>query len=235
MVVDSEEKMQFVKERFNDIQQKLWNKNSKAEKHFCDMLNKSKIPHFREKGNYAFNTRWCYYDFYIPELRLYVEIDGKEHKLREQQIIDKEKEKIIKRKHRYLLRLENEYVLSKESITRNNLIGMLIHAQPHYRREWFKESYYKNIEENYNKSIEDMKSTANFEIDETQPIFAYDNKSGEYYEFKNIFDAKMVTELSINQLNELINMENKKSILRRWVFGLTQQECELNVMIVYGL
>lgn len=235
MVVDSEEKMQFVKERFNDIQQKLWNKNSKAEKHFCDMLNKSKIPHFREKGNYAFNTRWCYYDFYIPELRLYVEIDGKEHKLREQQVIDKEKEKIIKRKHRYLLRLENENVLSRTSITKNKLVGLLIYAQPHYKREWFKENYNINIKENYDLAIEDMKRTATFEIDENQSIFAYDNKSGEYYEFKNIFDAKMVTELSINKLNELIHIENKESPLRRWVFGFTQSECELNVMTVYGL
>ena len=72
-------------------------------------------------------------------------------------------------------------------------------------------------------------------IDENKKIFCYDNKSGEYYEFKNIFEAKMVTELSINHLNDLINIENKKSTSRRWVFGLTMKECEFNVMKVYGL
>ena len=235
MIVDTKEKMQFVEEKFNTIQLKLWNKNSKAEKHFCDLLNKAKIPHFREKGNYKFNTRWCYYDFYIPTLRLYVEIDGEEHKLREKQIIDRDKEIIIKKKHRYLLRLSNEYVLSKTSMTEKKLIKLLICSKPDKCRFYFKRNYLKNIEDNYNKSIEDMKLNANFEIDENKKIFCYDNKSGEYYEFKNIFEAKMVTELSINHLNDLINIENKKSTSRRWVFGLTMKECEFNVMKVYGL
>lgn len=235
MIVDSNEKMKFVRCNFKDIQTKLWNKNSKAENHFRNLLNESKIPHFREKGNYKFNTRWCYYDFYIPYLRLYVEIDGKEHKLRDNQIIDEDKERIINRKKRFILRLENDFVLSETIMNYKSLIDLLVDSNPEEYRDKFKRKYFNNLYDNYNQSIASMKKMANFKIDENQEIFFYDNKTGQYYKCKNIFNAKMITELPINHINKLINSENKRNLLTRLVFGFSMDECKMNVKKTYGL
>ena len=76
----------------------------------------------------------------------------------------------------------------------------------------------KNIEDNYNKSIEDMKLNANFEIDENKKIFCYDNKSGEYYEFKKTqgyseFENSQKREALENVLIPYTEEENKKMIL----------------------
>lgn len=52
--------------------------------------------------------------------------------------------------------------------------------------------------------------------------------------FKNIFEAKLNTELSINAIYRLLNdFDYKKSSNRRFVFGWTLEECENNVAKVY--
>lgn len=236
MYITNENEMNFVKENFNQIQNKLLIKNSLAEKHFCNLLNNANISYSRERGNYQLYTRWCYFDFYIPKLRLYIEIDGKEHKLKKNKEIDIEKQDIILSKGKYFLRLTNDFVLSLNYINENDLIKLLAKKKnKNKKKKNFENKYLKNIEKNYNRAVEDMRKTADFIIDENQKVYGYDNKSGQYYEFNNIFDAKLTTELSINHVNRLLNEEYKKSSSRRWVFGYTMNECELNVMKVYDL
>ena len=92
MKVDTDKKMDYVRHNMQIVKNKLLNKYSKAESHFVELLNKANIYYFREKCNYRFGTRWCYYDFYIPFYRIYVEIDGKSHNSEEQKKIDKETE-----------------------------------------------------------------------------------------------------------------------------------------------
>lgn len=233
MIVDNKYKMQFIKENFNQIQQRLQRKKSEAETHFANLLNKAKIPYWREKGNYKYGTRWCYYDFYLPTLRLYVEIDGKEHNLPKKKAVDREKFDIIKNKHCYLLRLKNEEVLILNNIDVETLVQLIV-SKKKKRPIHYLNKMMKNIQANMEKSIQDMRDNANFTINEEQPIFVYDHKSGEYYEFENIFMAKIATKFTINEVHKLLEMEHKKSPQRRYVFGYSLLQCEARVATVFG-
>ena len=235
MIVKTARDMKFVSSKFKEFQINLLNKNSKAENHFENLLNKSKIPHFRERCNYKYDTRWCYYDFYIPSLRMYIEIDGKEHQLEFKKQIDREKYDIIKRKKRFLVRMTNEYVLSLSEISLKSLINYMTSCVDDKYRDNFEYKYLNNLYLNRVRAFHDMEESANFKINKEQEVYAYDHKTGEYYRFQNIMFAKLRVEMSINKLHELLEMENIASPRRRWVFGYTQKECELNVMKVFGL
>ena len=95
MINNSKSTEKFIKKNTNQLRLKLQNKKSEAETKFAKLLSKANIYFMREKTNYKFGTRWCFFDFWIPKLRIYVEIDGAEHNTAEQQQIDREKEKII--------------------------------------------------------------------------------------------------------------------------------------------
>ena len=76
MIVKNQKYIEFVKKNVNQIQHKLLTKHSDAETHFESLLIKSGIYFRREKCNYRINTRWSFFDFYLPYYHLYIEIDG---------------------------------------------------------------------------------------------------------------------------------------------------------------
>lgn len=236
MIVDSKNKMEFVKRRFTPIKNQLLNKHSDAESHFKALLTNANIYFVREKGNYKYNTRWCYYDFFLPFYRIYIEVDGISHNTQEQKIIDKEKEKIIRSKQRFLVRFSNEEVLNMDSITIDDIINKLaeqMRTGRHPNKD-YKSKYFNNLERNYKQSILDMNRTANFTIDENKAVYLYDHTIGNYFCFDNIYEAKMNVQMSINEIHELLNEYNyKKCQSRRYVFGWTLSECENNVSKVY--
>lgn len=87
----------YAKSNFTKLQQKLRNKDSRAEDAFARLLSLAGIYYFREKCNFRVGTRWCYYDFLIPGYNILVEIDGEEHSAPEQLAIDEEKEILVKK------------------------------------------------------------------------------------------------------------------------------------------
>lgn len=154
MIVDSKSKTKFVQKNFMSIKTKLLNKKSDAETHFKELLTKANIYFVREKCNYKKNTRWCYYDFYIPILEVYIEIDGMSHNSDEQKKIDKEKHKLVKNKQKFLVRFTNEEVLNMDGITIEDIIDKLsiqLKTRKHPRRD-YKSKYFKNLNRNYEQS-----------------------------------------------------------------------------------
>lgn len=63
MIVRTRNDMSFVRHNFTQTRNKLLNKFSPAENHFEKLLTESGLYYRREKGNYRYNTRWCYFDF----------------------------------------------------------------------------------------------------------------------------------------------------------------------------
>ena len=236
MIVDNYGKMKFVRHNFTPVKNKLLNKHSDAETHFVEMLTLAGIYFVREKGNYKYNTRWCYYDFYLPFYRIYIEIDGSSHNNDEQKIIDDDKNRLVKNKQMFMARFSNEEVMSMNEITINTIIdrvALSLKTKRHPHRD-YRKRYFDNLERNYLQSVSDMRNSANFSIDEGKKVYLYDHYIGEYFCFKNIFEAKLNTELSINAIYILLNDFNyKKSSNRRFVFGWTLEECENNVAKVY--
>lgn len=236
MIVDNREKIDYVRHNFTPIKNKLLNKRSKAESHFQKLLIDSGLYFVREKCNFKYNTRWCYYDFYLPFYRLYIEIDGESHNNETQKAIDMDKERLVKNKHKFIIRYTNEEVLVMDSICLDDLISkvaLTLKTKRHPNRD-YKSKYLQRLEHNFKQSREDMLSDAKYEIDESREVFMYDNFSGNYFKFENVLYAKLNIQLSINEiLNLLYDFEYKKSSNRRFVFGWTLEECEMNVAKVY--
>lgn len=238
MIVKTKKDMEFVRHNFIPIRNKLLNKFSLAETHFEKLLTKSGLYFRREKGNYRYKTRWSYFDFYLPYYNLYIEIDGENHNTQEQKIIDAEKEKIIKRKHKYITRLTNEQVLAMKSIDIEFLLDKCFRQSASKRKRHGKvhsrNRYNAVMQHKREQGREDMERDANFEIDETQEVWLYDNVIGEYFKFDNIMEAKFSVEMSINEIHDLCETkEYKRSTTRRFVFAYTKSECELRVLQTY--
>jgi len=239
MIVKNKKDIEFVKKNFNQVQHKLLNKNSAAESHFESLLISSGLYFRREKGNYKTQTRWSYFDFYLPYYHLYIEIDGISHNSEEQKNIDAQKEKIVKNKQRRLLRLSNEYVLSLSSINIDDLLTMQFKQEASKRKRGgyikSRNRYWRHLNTQRQHGIEDMNYDADFDIDENQEVWLYDNSIGNYFRFENIYEEKFSTELSVNQIHELCETkEYKKSWSRRFVFAYTKNDCELRVLQTYS-
>lgn len=236
MIIENKKDAKFVQKNFFEIKHKLLNKHSVAETKFSKLLVKANIYHVREKGNYTKNTRWCYYDFYIPLYGIYIEIDGSSHNSKEQQKIDQEKTNIIRNKNEYLIRYTNEEVLLMDSIDIDAIIQRVaptMRTKKHPLRNYVK-IFHKRFNHRVRQGLTDMRNSVNFNVDEEQKVYLYDNYIGDYFYFDNIFYAKLNTELSINEIYKLLNnFEYKRSPLRKYVFGWTLEECENNVAKVY--
>ena len=62
MINDSKSAEKFIKKNTNQLRHKLQNKDSKAETKFAKLLSKANIYFMREKTNFKFRTRWCFFD-----------------------------------------------------------------------------------------------------------------------------------------------------------------------------
>lgn len=241
MIVRSYRDYMYVKRNFNQTQKKLKEKDSKAETHFAELLQMSCIPYWREKGNYKFGTRWCYYDFYLPMLRLYVEIDGLEHNTIHQQMIDIAKEKIIRNKQRHIVRITNKEVLMMDSINEDYLLKKAaIHrakraGKPHMA-QWFLDVILKNIESNWKEVQRDVEGNIkkhSVEFDFEKPIFVFDSETGMTYEFEKFCHAKFFTGFNWSRMNEMLNGSFRYTKKNRFFLDWTKCGLETKIMMTF--
>ena len=229
MIVDSYGKMRFVRKNFKNMKNKLLHKHSPAEEHFENLLIKANLFYVREKCNFKYDTRWCYYDFFIPFYRLYIEIDGDSHKGESQKKIDAQKDKIIKNKQRFIVRLTNEEVLSMNSFEIDDILERLFVQIKKNGVNNPKGKYYENLEFNHSQSLFDMSKNAKFDIDREQKVYMYDHSTGNTYEFDNIMVAKLHTHMTINEIYDMLtDKEYTYHSSRRYAFGWTIVECTIN-------
>lgn len=234
--------MHFIKCNFNQVQSKLINKESLAESKFVELLRKSGIYYRRERGKYRFGQEWCYYDFFLPYYRIYVEIDGKEHQNENVRHKDKIKEKYISNNQSFMARFTNEEVMAMDEITLTMLIERVAKWLQSRRKvknqktlDYFINKYWENQKQHLEQSEQDMRKDDLVPIDEGQPIFLYDHYNGEFYEFSNIIYARQcIKEFSLPKLYDLIyNFEYKKSTSRRFILGTSLVDIESKIAKVY--
>ena len=229
MIVKTESDMSFVRHNFKPLKNKLLNKYSRAEEHFESLLKMTNMFYVREKGNFRYGTRWCYYDFYIPYYRLYIEIDGSSHDSIEQKKIDKEKEKIIERKKRFIIRLTNEEVLGLKEVSLCYLVKRLCEQ----RSECYSRSfgfaineYLENLTKNVNSGIYDMLEDTGIKVEFNKDVFAYCKSTGRMYRFQNECIAKIGLNFTLQEVrNYLVNTDYKRSTLRKYVLAYSEGEC----------
>ena len=117
MIVKDEKDVHFVSTRYKEIKNKLLNKYSQCETKFAELLIDSGFYFIREKCDYKIGNRWSYYDFFIPSLRLYIEIDGEEHSEPKQQMIDAQKKRQVVAHLNRLIRYTNKEVLEISGVS----------------------------------------------------------------------------------------------------------------------
>lgn len=106
---DEQRRLQFYKKELNK-------KSTPAEKEFARKLRLLKINYMFQKG--FIKDLFCIADFYIPSLRLIVEVDGGYHDNPKQKFRDNKKDSFYKSRKLKILRIKNEKVfeLSVEEI-----------------------------------------------------------------------------------------------------------------------
>lgn len=231
MKIKDENDLDFAMKRFQSLKSKLLNKESKAESHFELLLKKAGFYFIREKANLKIGTNWSYFDFYIPKYRLYIEIDGKEHQLKENKIKDKEKKEFVKRKNRFLIRISNEECLSLTSIDYDFLLSRIIqrntpeHSKIALKR--FKDTIKYKIKE----------QTTSYNCIKNKPydgeVYLYYHMTGQFYKFESVLDCFLSTNLSPEMIYKLIYTDYKPSKSRLYVASETMEKCEVNTIITY--
>lgn len=234
------ETLHFIKCNFNQVQHKLLNKYSPAETKFIHLLRSAGIYYRRERGKYKRGQEWCYYDFYLPYYRIYVEIDGIDHLQPSKQLKDKLKERYVSNNQSFIARFTNSEVMNLDILTIDNIIDKVTDWMSSRRKRKtpkpiLRDKYLKLMNTHLKQIEKDIINNGLVPIDCTQKVYLYDHYNGEFYEFSNIIEAKQsVKEFTITELYALIyNYEYKKSNNRRFVFGKTYAECESKVAKVY--
>lgn len=225
MEIKTKKDLEIANKGFMEIKSRLLRKKSNAESHFASMLNKSGLYFIREKCNFKKNTKWCYYDFYIPRLKLYVEIDGVEHNLPKNKAIDDLKESFVKKKSCFLIRFSNEYILSIDNIDRDFLLNSLF-------LKISKEKYMRMLAFNRKQQMFDIKNEYGKDVIKKK-VHLYSHTTGQYYEFKNIHKCCAHTGFKASYILELLNIEYCKASSRLYVAAETLSICEQRVSVVY--
>lgn len=240
MIVKTANDMSYVRHNFTPVKNKLLNKLSNAEDHFEFMLKQTDMFYVREKGNFQYDTRWCYYDFYIPFYRLYIEIDGSSHNSIEQKKIDKEKHEIIDWKKRFLVRLTNEEVLGLKEISLDYLINRLCEQRNNYESHFFGFSlneYLQNLVKNINKGIQDMLEDSGIDVSKDRNVFMYSKYTGRIYRFQNECIAKLNFCYGLRAIrNFIVNTDySRRSSKRVYVMAYSEEECISRIKSCIGI
>ena len=239
MIVKTANDMSYVKHNFATVKNKLLNKVSNAEEHFEKLLRETDMFYIREKGNFQYNTRWCYYDFYIPFYRLYVEIDGKSHESKAQQQIDREKHEIIDWKKRFLVRLKNEEVLNLKELTLTYLISRLCEQRCSSEKlfqDFTVNDYLENLIKNVHQGIRDMLSDTGIRVEKDKDVFMFNKNTGKIYRFQNECIAKLNVPFRLFSVREmLVNTDYGKKSARKYVLAYNEQECISRVKSSVGV
>lgn len=207
----------FFQQNFRTLQEKLRSKNSASESKVYELLVKSGFFFVREKCNYKIGTRWCYYDFYIPFLRIYLEIDGPSHENISQKLTDADKDQIIWSKQRFIVRITNDEVKSLSEINQDFLIKKAAQTVidnynvfpfcNHKRIYDIDEAVnyvWHNIVSNINQSIGDAHLTHKGVRFQSRNVFVYSKHTNLYYHFVDLRQALAVTGLSVSYILSLI-------------------------------
>lgn len=226
MYIKNQNDIHYVDTKFMDLKYKLIRKNSKSEDHFEKLMIESGLYFIREKCNFKIETRWCYYDFYIPRLRLYVEIDGEEHNLPEKKFIDRQKESYVKKNHRFIIRIKNKDCLSMNKVNIHILRGLIFKTMS-------KKKYFDSLVTSRKIQEEGLKNVYDDDF-LNQEIYLYSHMSGLYYHYDNVVQCCAYTSFKPRYIKELLETEYKKSGTRLYVIGSTLSECEKNVAIVFN-
>lgn len=232
MIVKNSKDQHFVSTKFIGIQQKLLNKHSNAESKFASMLLDAGMWFRREKCNYQIDNRWSYYDFHIPALDLYIEVDGPEHLAEKQQEIDRFKETQIRHHGHKIIRFTNDEVLSVDGVSVSDFFDRV--------KSKFKKGKTRKIETYKKQRIIDIAwayvwQLDNFgEIVNMQDVCLYDHGIGAYFMFDRLYDVNVATSISMAELIKMLS-KNYSKRTKKYILACGLDSCQNIASDIFGV
>lgn len=237
MIVNTQDQLKYVRKNFIPIKNKLLNKVSKTENHFEKLLQNAHIYYVREKCNFKLNTRWSYFDYYLPYQKIYIELDGNSHNTDEQKKIDAQKAKIVKRRQAYLLRIKNDDVLAMTSITIDEIKEMLYYylgsQSKRHTARYYQRRYNEVIQLEHQDAINNMKEALAYDIDINSEVWLYHKDMDMMFKFDNIFEAKLCTKLGVNEIAKQLIEGYDYNPRRKYIFAFSETACNAQMINAY--
>lgn len=214
----------YAKSNFTKLQQKLRNKDSRAEDTFARLLSLAGIYYFREKCNFRVGTRWCYYDFLIPGYNILVEIDGEEHSAPEQLAIDEEKEILVKNKEFRVVRFTNREVLNMDSIELLDIVHRLKSKEKRIPLKNFGQWARTRHQQYY--QLKQLRRNLYGDGILTGIVFLYNRETNCFYRFESAFDLHFSTNIPMQSiLSDLGKSQYSRTKSRKYIISYSQGDC----------
>ncbi len=214
----------YAKSNFTKLQQKLRNKDSRAEDAFAQLLSRAGIYYFREKCNFRVGTRWCYYDFLIPAYNILVEIDGEEHSTPEQIAIDEEKEILVKNQKFRVVRFTNREVLNMDSIELLDIVHRLKSKEKRIPLKNFGQ-WAKTRHQHY-YHLKQLRKNLYGDGILTGTVFLYNRETNCFYQFESAFDLHFSTNIPMQSiLSDLGKSQYLRTKSRKYIISHSPEDC----------
>lgn len=215
------QRLEKIEKEHNIRKRALLGKNSKAEKHFAQLLDNADIYYIRERCCFSSRGDWCYIDFYIPFYNIAIEIDGKEHSLKWRAEMDKRKTAFLKYdRHITTIRYTNEECLSMSAISIREITkkaGINIENK----------KFLKNLRKARKGELEQEEERAPFDI--YSDVYLFDKDKDKLYHFDDLFHARKSMDTTYIRLYDAFNKrfdeKSKMSII------LSKDKDEINTLI----
>ena len=200
MILKTKQDVRFAELRFAKLQDKLKNKYSPTEHRFAGMLNKSGIFFSRERANITIGTRWCYFDFYIPVLNLFIELDGPEHLLPQKKEIDEDKTRIAESKNprNFLIRFTNDEVWNLQGVDYVLLLRKMVEVRKVNGSLAYIEKWLNNQIKGYD--LMNKNRMVQFGDIMTRPALMYDHDTNSIMQFESVFDMHNYTRIKCRDI-----------------------------------
>lgn len=230
MIIKNSADQHYVATKFGAIQQKLLSKKSDAESKFALLLLNAKIWFRRERCHYQINSRWCFYDFFIPALDLFIEIDGLEHQSLSQKKIDDVKDSQIRNRGHKIIRFTNDEVLAMETLDLDEIFKRVQSTAKRHQIRFlrkYKEHRAKCVANAYSQQIQLFG-----EIINTPHVFLYDNDVHTIFKFNRLFDINVATSIPMTKLVKMLTKEyNRKT--RRFILSTNENDIQDKVRTIF--
>lgn len=204
-------------ERYIDITKEFINRKNKLTKdsteaviYFEKLLKIHNIFYVKEKCFFSDCADLFYADFYIPLLRLTIEIDGDYHNNKSRKYLDGVKEDFLISKNIATIRFKNEDVFKLKSISKELFINK-VNIFWNGKLDTLKLNWEQTTINNKNKTINRLenqfyKELIGININKTIVLYSKDNE----WIFNNIFILHFSTEFKFKDILKRLNSYNKR-------------------------
>lgn len=231
MIIKNQKDINFVASKFSAIQNKLLNKRSEAESKFASLLLDAGIWYRREKCHYQIDSRWSFYDFLIPALDLFIEIDGIEHLNPQNKEIDEIKSRQIQKRGHQIIRYTNDEVITMKTLSIDDMMERIKDSKRKHKSKALTKYKQRRVEDIVHSYIQQYDIFG--DVINTPNIFLYDKEIGVIFKFRRLYDVNVATSIKTAKSIELLSKQYDKR-QKRFILTNNESICRKNAKELFG-